>query len=113
MATWKDNALAATRGTQLGAIIACALNVERDATPRFVGNACVTSDGFMTCNFVDRNGAGHLGAFVSAVPDLAQNVRGLAEHLHLDAPDCAALFALVQSWIATDYRSNARPLSAC
>jgi hypothetical protein len=103
---WKARAIAATRGTRFGAILACAMDIERDATPRFVGKAAVTSDGFVMCSFVDRDGNGHLGAFVGAASDLDSNVDGLARHLRLTDADSRALAALVAGWIATDYRAR-------
>lgn len=100
---WKARAIAATRGTQFGAIIACAASVDRDATPRFVGKAIVTSDGFVMCDFVDRNGNCHYGAFVGASTDLTGNVTGLTSHLKLSSDDAAALRDLIRGWIGTDY----------
>ena len=75
--TWKDRALAATRGTQLGAIIACSLSLPR-SSPMFNGKASITSDGFVMCDFTDTAGVTHMGAFVGAVSDLNRNVEGLA-----------------------------------
>lgn len=94
----KDKLLACTRGTQLGAIIACALGVERDAVPRFCGKAMLTSDGFIMCNFVDRDGFGHLGAFVGSLDDFDRNVVGVAAHCKLNADDRAMFFQVMDDW---------------
>ena len=101
---WKNTALAATKGSRFGAILACALDVDRKAIPRFVGKASITSDGFVMCDFVDSSGHGHYGAFVGAVSDLDSNVKWLAEHLSLNSADHAALESTVRQWIGTDWR---------
>lgn len=97
--TWKKNAIAATRGTQLGAIIACALGVEVPH-PCFVGKATLTSDNFIICNFIDKDGESHMGAFVGSSSDLVRNARGLAEHLKLNDEEKKALFAALHGWAA-------------
>lgn len=94
--------LAATVDTKFGAILRCALNVERDAMPRFVGKAVVTSDGYVMCYFVDRHGEGHLGAFVGAKSDLVLNVAGLSKHLRLSKEDDSALRTLVDAWLGVE-----------
>ena len=104
MTNWKDKALAATRGSQFGAILRCAFDVEREAKPRFCGKATITSDGFVMCDFVDLNGGAHWGAFVGDFTGLDRNVEGLAKHLALNSDDHNALTAAVTNWIATDYR---------
>jgi len=81
--TWEDKALIATRGTRLGAILDCAMNVGRAKLPRFEGRATISSDGCVHCNFVDKGGYGHVSAFIGSVDDLSRNVEGLAEHLNL------------------------------
>lgn len=103
--TWKDKALAATKGSKFGAILACAAGVEQPA-PYFSGKASVTSDGFVMCNFTDHRGYGYMGAFVGSISDLDRNVEGLARHLKLSAEDHDALKALVENWFGQDYRSK-------
>lgn len=108
---WQWKALQATRGTRFGAILACASERYYDAapaTPRFVGRASVTSDGFVMCNFVDQRGNGHRGAFVGAIADLNANVSGLADHLALNDAERLALGALISRWIGADYRGGTR-----
>jgi hypothetical protein len=102
---WRDQALAATAGTQFGAILHASLGVDK-AAPLFRGKASVTSDGFVMCDFVDSHGAYRHSAFVGAVSDLDSNVDGLSRHLNLGESDRASLRAAVKSWIGTDYRSN-------
>ena len=104
--TWQEKALIATRGTRFGAILACAAGRE-ESGPAFRGKACITSDGFVTCDFIDGRGSYHHGAFVGAASDLDSNVSGLVRHLKLKESDAKALRRLVDSWIATDYRSRA------
>jgi hypothetical protein len=101
--TWKDKALAATRGSQFGAIIRCALGRDLEAVPRFVGKASVTSDGFIMCNFIDRDGDGYHGAFVGAKSDLTRNFRGLSDHLKLNDKDRAAFRKVLTTWLGTDW----------
>lgn len=102
---WKDKALAATRGTQLGAILAAATDTEI-AAPCFNSRATITSDGFITANFTGADGQRHLGAFVGSSDDLVRNTLGLADHLKLNKEDRAELFTTVRKWIATDYSSG-------
>ncbi len=83
----KIKILAATVGTKFGAILRCALDTERDLTPRFIGSATVTSDGFVMCSFIDSNGTFHPGAFVGALSDIDLNASGLRKHLSLNADE--------------------------
>ena len=101
---WQDKAIAATRGTQLGAVIECALDRGRAKLPRFEGKAIVTSDGYLQCDFVDKTGAGHHGAFIGHVSELSNNVEGLAKHLKLVPAQHNELTADIAAWIGTDYR---------
>lgn len=103
--TWKDKCVLATRGSQFGAIIECAFGVGKgETTPRFVGNASVTSDGFIMCDFIDRNGQYRRGAFVGGVDDLDRNVRGLIGHLKLLAPEAVEFEAAIKAWVGKDWR---------
>jgi hypothetical protein len=101
---WQDKAIAATRGTQLGAAIQCALGRGRAKLPRFEGKAIVTSDGYLQCDFVDNRGEGHHSAFIGHVSELSNNVEGLAKHLKLNPADHNDLTAVISAWIGTDYR---------
>jgi hypothetical protein len=101
--SWQDKALASTRGTKFGAILRVALGQTTGFT-RFVGKASITSDGFVMCDFVDKDGEGHHGAFVGEVSDLDRNVEGLAKHLTLNSDDHNALTAAVANWIGKDWR---------
>lgn len=58
----------------------------------------VTSDGFVMCDFIDRTGEGHMGAFVGGSRDVVRNANGLARHLDLSAEDRKALFAALHGW---------------
>jgi hypothetical protein len=71
----------------------------------FVGQASVTSDGFVTCSFIDARGNSHLGAFVGSISDLDENIARLEKHLKLTAGEIEELNAAVAGWIAVDYRS--------
>lgn len=94
-------------GGQLHAILACVLG-EGIPAPHYYGKASVTSDGFVMCSFVDRNGEGHSGAFVGSMGDLERNLDGLASFLHLSVAERDALWQAVEGWIAVDYRSRRR-----
>lgn len=96
--------LAATDGTKFGAIIRCALGVERDAAPRFEGKAHVTSDGYVMCSFVTSDGHYKHGAFVGALTDLDLNLVGLSKHLGMTPSEYNALTAIVTGWIGKDWR---------
>lgn len=101
----KTKILAATNGTQLGAILRCALGMDVGALHQhFVGKANVTSDGFLMCDFVDRGGSYRHGAFVGAISDLNRNIAGLGAHLSLEPAQQAELDALAASWIGKDWR---------
>jgi hypothetical protein len=104
--TWKDKALAATRGSKFGAIIQSAFGIGAGLTtgPRFVGKASITSDGFVMCNFIDSNGQFHFGAFVGAFDDLTRNYRGLSDHLKLNERDRASFRKVLNDWIGNDWR---------
>jgi hypothetical protein len=108
---WQDKAQAATRGTQLGAIIACALGREIDG-PRFHGKASVTSDGFVMCSFTGADGREHMGAFVGSLSDLTRNAGGLADHLKLSAEEREAFYDAIKEWIALDYHGSLTQLRA-
>jgi hypothetical protein len=96
---WQDRCLAVTRGTQFGAILLAAMGRKTEYVPRFVGRAYLTSDGFLMCDFVDREGRYHTGAFVGSKEDLDANAEGLARHLGLSAQDYAALTATIAAWV--------------
>lgn len=98
----KERILEATVDTKFGAILRCALNVERDATPRFTNKATVTSDGYVMCNFVDRDGNMRWGAFVGSKEDVLQNVRGLSRHLRLDHAQHTELATVVDAWMGIE-----------
>jgi hypothetical protein len=106
--TLQERVLAATNGTQTGAILRCAFNKNGPGeTPRFEGRASVTSDGFVMCNFVDAGGRGHHSAFVGSMADLNDNLVRLSDHLRLDAAEDEELMDAVDNWIANDYRYGA------
>jgi len=94
--------LAVTRGSKLGAIIRCALNIpfgiDNPMTPRFHGKAIMTSDDFIMCDFVDRDGEPHFGAFVGSRQDFNRNIAALAVHCDLAASDRAVFFEIMNDW---------------
>ena len=110
--TWQERALEATRGSQFGAILQCAIDLgnpdhpKRNA-PAFVNRATVTRDGHVCCDFVDRDGRYRIGAFVGAFADLKQNIVGLSMHLKLSGAEIEEFNKVMGGWIATDYRSVA------
>lgn len=97
-------ALAATTGTQLGAILAVAYHVTGRSAPAFCGEATITSDGFVTCDYISADEQFHHGAIICDVADLERNLLGLSKHLKLDSVERTALLATVQAWIAFDHR---------
>jgi hypothetical protein len=100
--TWKQKALAATKGSQFGAVLSSAFNKKIKA-PCFTSKAVITSDGFVQANFVDKGGVARHSAFVGSVQDLLRNARGLADHLALDANERTEFFTAVRDWVAIDY----------
>lgn len=105
----RGRVLAATARTHFGAILACAAEEPGESCPRFVGKASVTSDGFVLCDFVDRDGTFHHGAFVGALSDLKKNACGLVDHLGLDAKEGLELGAVLDGWVGQDFRQAAKP----
>lgn len=103
-AGWRYRAVAATRGTRLGAMILAAMGKQRNTRPQFVGQACITSDGYIMCSFIGKDGHHHQGAMAGDVRDLIANLHGLATHLKLSEDEARELFALVRGWIYADYR---------
>lgn len=102
----KNKIVAASRGTMTGALVACALGLERDALPRYVGTGIITSDGWLMCNFVDRDGTFHPGAFVGAADDLAANIAHLARYMKLGEADGKELAKIMGDWIGQNYRAQ-------
>lgn len=109
---WKMRAIEVSAGTQTGAILAEAMRIggflasdESTSPPRYVGKASVTSDGFLMCNFIARNGDRHQGAFVGSADDLACNIAGLAKHLALSKEETSELAAIFKAWIGIDWRT--------
>jgi hypothetical protein len=98
-------ALAVTKGTRLGAILAAAFEVADRPAPAFQGKAVITSDGFVMCDFADSDGRFHRGAFVGDVTELERNLDGLSKHLRLDHAARAVLLGQIQAWIDSDFRS--------
>lgn len=96
--SWKSRALAATRESQFGAIVAAALG-EKIAAPCFIGRPSITSDNYVMCNFLDRDGNGRMGAFVGSFSDVQRNTRGLADHLKLSTEDRAEYAATLTKWL--------------
>ncbi len=104
---WATQAFYVTKGSQFGAIIACALDIQRDALPRFSGKASVTSDGFVMCSFYTQDGDHKPGAFVGGFSDLKGNVDGLIRHLGFDAETAQTFRDLIQGWIGQDFSGRA------
>jgi hypothetical protein len=98
-----------TRGTQFGAVLACALGFDKNPAPCFVGKAIITSDGYVQCNFTGKDGRNHHGAFVGSVRDLVNNTKHAADHFKLGTEDRADLYKAVREWIATDYSHLNQP----
>lgn len=88
---WQARALAATTGTKFGAILRCALDVEPEAQPRYIGRASVTSGGLLVCDFVDEGGQYHAASLIGSAGSLDDSVEGLAERLGLAGEDLEAL----------------------
>jgi len=109
--SWKTKALAATKGSQFGAVLSSAFNKKIKA-PCFTSKAIITSDGYVQANFVDKIGVARNSAFVGSATDLVRNTRGLADYLKLAAEDRKELFAVITDWIALDYSGRGLGLGA-
>ncbi len=99
----------ALQGSQLGAIVACALGVEQPA-PCFTSKAIITSDGFVQANFIDSQGVTRHSAFIGSYDSLLETLRDVCELLQPDIindDQAGVLFnAVAYDWIVTDYRSQ-------
>jgi hypothetical protein len=105
----KTKIVDALRGSQIGAIAACALGVETTG-PRYTSTAIVTSDGFVQANFVDQNEVSRHSAFVGSYDELLDNLRSVQGFLRkcigIGEDQLGELWdAVAYRWIATDYRS--------
>lgn len=107
MEPYVKKVLAATAGTRFGAMIRCAYGVERDAQPRFIGRASITSDGFLMWSFVTASGEHKSGAFAGDAESYFANVVGLIRHLNLTADDRAEFSCKMQEAIGADWRPKA------
>lgn len=112
---WRQVIVNATKGNQsrLGALIISILKkdyvlAQKGSVPRFDGNATITSDGFVMCDFYGRQGDFHRGAFVGSIGDVVDNFRKLADHCKLNDEDRKAMFLALKNWIAQDYRPVAQ-----
>lgn len=102
---WRGTALRVTLGTRFGAILHAVWEQDMPpAGPEFLGKATVTSDGFVLCDYRDRQGRRHRGALVGSYNDLMGNVRGIAKHMRLTNEQRDLLEVEVDKWITTDYR---------
>jgi hypothetical protein len=96
---WQGITLAATNGTQLGAILRAAYGVaHEDGIAWFGSHATVTSDGFLIADFTTADGEFHMGAFIGSLDDLNDNRRKLAAHCELTDADAIALESALASW---------------
>ena len=107
----KAKIVEALSGSQIGAIVACALGVDLGwGHARFTSKAIITSDGYVQANFLSGANVAHHSAFVGSYDDLAENLRSVGEFLRLKVgigeEDRRELNkAVLTDWIATDYRS--------
>jgi len=96
---WQGITLAATNGTQLGAILRAAYGEpHEDGIAWFGSHATVTSDGFLIADFTTADGEHHMGAFVGSLADLDNNRRKLAPHCGLTTEDAIALESALKAW---------------
>ena len=105
-ATWRDRAIAATRGnqTQFGTILLNALNRNQEGSfPQFHGRASLTVDGYVMCDFTDREGCHHYGAFVGGLEDVVNNTDRLAAFLRLSDEDRANLRDAIEKWLGAKH----------
>lgn len=106
-ASWQYRAIEATQGprSMLGAILLAVLGKQRRTVPQFRGQATITSNGFVLCDYLDKSGQIRFGAFLCDVADLTRNFRGLADHLRLTDAERVEMFDALRNWIAKDYRA--------
>lgn len=107
--TTKQQIVEALAGSQIGAIVACALGIETPA-PRFTSKAIITSDGYVQANFVDMHGISRHSAFVGSYDELKESLRNVCKYLRaakiINADQEHVLFnAVAFDWIADDYRA--------
>lgn len=107
---WQTRALLACKQgaeyTRTGCLLINMLGSEPTSGPKFKGLLSITSDGYVLCDFVKRDGTYTSGAFVGLVSNLVANFRGLADHLKLTDVQRKELFDTVIKNIGIDYRAN-------
>lgn len=107
----KQKIVDALRGSQIGAVVACALGVETTG-PRFTSKAIVTSDGFVQANFVDRDEIMRHSAFVGSLDELQVNMAHVVVFLQKAIPEITdedtdeLTDKVLNDWIAVDYRAR-------
>jgi len=76
----------------------------------FVGEATITSDGFLMCDFVDADGVMHHGAFVAHWNDIAAQANGLDRHIreNIVSDWGTPVQDAMWRWVGADFR-GARP----
>ena len=101
---WKTRVLNGTHGTQSGAILRNALGENTEACPRFEGGASATSDGFLMCDFVDKDGNEHMGAFVGDVAGVSRMFANVVRHFKLTNQQAVALGDALDAWCGQCWR---------
>ncbi len=108
-ADWRTRLYFAPTGAQTHAIIAAVLGEEPRTDQLYVGKACITSDGFVMCDYIDAEGLLRAGAFVGSFESLQTNVVGLIKHLQaegvLSDDERDEVLKAWVGWFAKDYRS--------
>ena len=110
--TWQYRCVARTRGnqTQLGAVLLAVLGQQRATYPRFQGQATITPEGIMLCDFYGRDMVYRPLAGVASVGELVGQFSEIADDLRLPDQDRIALFAAVKNWIGRDMRDGDKVL---
>jgi hypothetical protein len=101
---WKIRVINLTHGTQSGAILRYILGHSNDECPRFEGKASITSDGFVMCNFVDKDGNRHMGAFVGDAEGLDSTHKNVVSHFKLTEEEADRLSTAIDGWVGKDWR---------
>jgi hypothetical protein len=110
--SWQGKAILATHGNRgmTGTVLLACLGQTPPHPPALGLGAVITSDGFVMCDFVGKDGVMHTGAFLDHIDLVIKAFRLLADHLKLGDEDREKMFLYLRGWIKKDWRANPPPI---
>jgi hypothetical protein len=107
---WKLRAIDATRGNKsmLGAILLAMLNHVPNKRPYFKGLGHINKEGFVSCKFYPRGLLLPRKVVIGTVQSWTDELRRLADMVHMDDKEVHELFEEARKWIERDERAVSR-----